>query len=351
MSDLQILSKERLVLRAMEQRQGKPRPTFAKGVNLRELMRDNLDPNPRKRVLEFVGNGDFGAAFNTRQRYEIDLGLDSEPILYTPVYNIVRDRGLPRNVSINRLGPGGVVFKQVVEGGEVQMASLGSSTQSVPMVDWATGIEYSMQVVMDNETWNLAPFENQAGVAHNALLNDIHLGPIIAYTYTAANQTAASALGATLDEKTLHTFEDASANAALDTSNRRRGPYVILCSVANLYRIERALSGNVVGGGVDLSSSLRAKIRAVIAYDGWEGIQAGVSTTYAGVTAGKAYLIDVNPAVQLAGARSFERFLMDRLEGNEDISRLMAAQTVLWSSLGTYINVPAISEEVTLPTS
>lgn len=349
MSNLKIWSKEQLAVTH-------PQIAIKSGMNLEQHMREiGRAPDPFRKgknivTWEFIGTDNFGTDWNNRQRFEIDAGRDEEPIVYTPLYQETRDASLPKNVTINRMGPAGVFFSATPEGSEVYFASIGASQQAVPMIDWTVGLEYSEQLVVYNQMWDVAPFERQAGIAHNALLNNIHIAPFLTYTYTAANQTAASAVGANLAEKILRTLEDAVVNSKTDTSNPRRGPYALLVSAANMFSVERALRGANLAD-VDMQSSARAMIRDIIVYDGWSGSMNNLPVTYSGVTANKAYLIDISPSSKAAYARSFIKFLLRRLDGSADVSRLMASQIVLWSSVGTYVSPAAIAEEVTLPTS
>ena len=89
----------------------------------------------------------------------------------------VSDASLPKNVSVNTMGPGGVVFEEVFEGGEVKFSGITCGQYTVPIRHWATGLEYSKDLVIFNEFWTVPIFERQMGVAHNALLNHLHLTP------------------------------------------------------------------------------------------------------------------------------------------------------------------------------
>lgn len=309
-----------------------------------------VSSNEKQQVWEFIQPEDFGAAWTTRQRYEIDAGRDSEPILYTPLYESMQDENFPSSVQINRLGPGGVVFNQLLPGGETRFASIGSGSQTIPMIDYTVGLEYSMRMVVYNEMWDVAIFERQAGIASNALLNHLHLYPIISAAYGAANSTAPNYTGANLAENYLRTLEDAIANAHTDTTNPRRGPYYLLTSMGHFFTLERALAG-MNAGVADMNSSARSMIRGIIAYDGWTGTMQGESTTYPGVPLGYAFLVDVNPSLKMAYARSLIKFLLRRVTGNPDVSRLIASQEVLWNSVGLYVSPSAIVEHITLPTT
>lgn len=296
-------------------------------------------------IHEFIGTGDFGTAWQKRQRFEVFAGRDEEPILYTPIYQEIRDRTLPRNVAVNRLGPAGVVLEQILEGGEIKFASVGSSDFSVPILHYGVGLEYSKDLVEFNELWRVPLVERQVGIAYNALLNHIHFNPIIAYAYAAANQTAANTTGATAVEDTMLTIEDAITNSMTDPTNPRRGPYAILCSAANLFTIEKALT-SVPQQGVSLQGRGIDMVRSVIAYDGWTGARGSVSTTYTGVTSGTAYLV----SLQYQGW-NFQSYIKQDLmnEGEErDISRLLT-QTIWDTYFGSYANPIGAVEEVSLP--
>lgn len=339
---VKILEKSRL---AVEQ----PVWEYQQGTNLSAKVREISRKKGDGIVWEFVGTDDF-VAWNERREWEIDAGRDSEPLLYEPFYQTTTNRAFEKNVTINRLGPAGVFFSQFFEGGETKFATIGASQQAVPIIDWTVGLEYSEQLVEYNQMWDVSIFERQAGIAHNALLNNIHLAPILTYAYTSANQTAASAIGTTLAEKYLHTLEDAVQNAKTDPTNPRRGPYNLLVSANNMFTMERAVAGNSAIG-VDMNSSVRAMIKNMVIYDGWTGTMGNKSVAYAGVTPNKAYLIDADPMMKAAYARSYVKFLMMNKTGNPDVSRLIAQQMVLWSALGTYFSAAALVEEISLPTS
>lgn len=323
----------------------KPRIQFPQGFVLRDHVQEiGKLPNEHK-IYEFVGSDSFGAEWTKRQRYEIDAGRDEEPILYTPIYDTVSDASLPRIVTVNTMGPGGVVFEEVFEGGEVKFSSVTQGQYVVPIRHWATGLEYSKDLVKFNELWNISIFERQMGVAHNALLNHLHFGPILTYTYTAANQTPAGSGGANKVENYFLTIEDAITASKADTANPRRGPYTLLASSANAFLIERALT-RVAQEGFARQSTALDMIRSVIIYDGWTGVRGLKSTTYPGVTAGKAYLISQQYRGQ--DFRSFESQALQNEGTERDLSRFLT-QTVYDSYYGVYANPLRSVEEITWP--
>lgn len=324
----------------------KPKIAFPKNFRLSDHLREIRDGGgANKRVYEFLGSDNFSDEWNQRQQFEVDAGRDEEPILYTPLYDVINDPNLPEVVNIFKIGPGGVVLEQVYEGGEVKFASVSSSTETVTIKHYGVGLEYSKDLAVFNRLWDVAIVERQAGIAYNALLNHAHLYPYISYSYASSNQTAAVTSGATDAEDILLTLEAAIVAAKADTSNPRRGPYNLLISSADMFRVERALL-RVPQQGFTQQSSAIGMIQNVIVYDGWTGTRGGKSTTYTGVSANKAYLIDT--ANRMFDAKSYIKQDF-RLDGEDmDASRFMTSR-IYDCYFGVYTNVLRSTEEVTLP--
>lgn len=324
----------------------KPKIAFPKGFRLDQHLRELKGAGGSVgRVYEFIGSDSFSDEWNQRQQFEVDAGRDQEPILYTPIYDVISDPNLPELINIYKIGPGGVVFEEVFEGGEVKFVSVGSSEESVRIRHYGAGLEYSKDLVVYNRLWDVAIVERQAGIAYNALLNNIAFKPILDYSYGSANQTGAVSTGATDQEDILLTIEAAITASKTDTSNPRRGPYALLISSAQAFRVEKALS-RVAQEGVQLQSSAINQIQDVIAYDGWTGTRGNKTTTYAGVTSGKAYLID--KANRMMDFKFYVKQDL-RLDGEDmDASRFMT-QRVYDCYFGCYANPLRAVEEITLP--
>lgn len=296
-------------------------------------------------IHEFIGTDDFGSAWYERQRQEVDAGRIQVPLLYTPLYSEVRDPNLPRNITVNRIGPGGVVLERIYEGGEIKFASVVSSEIVVSLVHYGVGLEYSKQLVMFNELWTVSIVERAVGMAYNALLNHLHLSPILTFTYAAANQTAANTSGSTTVEDWLLTIEDGITNSRTDTTNPRQGPYTLLISSADATLVGKALT-DVPQQGVTLRSDILNSINNIIVYDGWTGTRGSKSTTYDGVTAGKGYLV----SSQFQDQDFVSYFKQDLAEAGtqQDVSRLLT-QIVYDTAFGVYANPVAAVEEITFP--
>lgn len=323
--------------------QHKQKIAMPQDLRLREHVRESR--TQQGVIYEFIGMDTFGEEWSERRRYEVDAGRDEEPILYTPIYDVINDPNLPKNISVQRMGPGGVVLSELEEGGEVKFATIESSEFSVPIKHYGVGLEYSKDLVAFNELWRVPIMERQVGIAYNALLNHLHFNPILAYSYAAANQTAANTSGATTVEDFLLTIEDAITNSRTDATNPRRGPYALLVSSAQELVVQKALTREVQQGLAEQSRAVDS-IQAVIAYDGWSGTRGKLTTTYSGVTSGTGYLVSLQYMGQDCQSYMKQDLMQDGMQ--EDISRFMTQIT--WDTyFGLYCNPIAISEEITFP--
>jgi hypothetical protein len=297
-------------------------------------------------VHEFIGTDTFGSEWYERTQYEVNAGREQEPTLYEPLYDIIEDSSLPRTLNVKRIGPGGVVLEEIEEGGEVTFASVKSSEFAVTMKHYGVGLEYSKDLVIFNELWNVPIVERQVGIAYNALLNHIHLNPILAAAYAAANQTAANTSGSTTVEDFMLTIEDAIANSRADTTNPRRGPYALLINSAQEIIVQKALTREVQQG-LATQSRVLDSIQSVISYDGWSGTRGLKTTTYGGVTSGTGYLVSLQYRDQ--DFQSYVKQGLDSVMGNADISRFILEQIVWDTYFTNYSNPTASVEEVTFP--
>lgn len=326
----------------------RPKRKFKQGTRLLDHIK--LSPNGKHTVAEFIGTDNFAAAWYERQRYEVDAGRDEEPILYMPIYDTIEDASLPRTVTVNALGPAGVVFEEVEEGGEVKFMTVSGSTRTVTMQQWAVGLEYSEQLVLYNELFRLPVIERQVGISHNALLNHIHLNPILAASYTSDNQTAGSSTATTasqlLDEY-ITALEDAIVASQEDATNPRRGPYVLLIAPGDQFKVSNALKRRLQDG-INVQSDAIAAIRDVIIYGGWTGTRGDLTTAYSGVSTGTGYLISLQYRSQ--DFQSFVKRSLQAAMGNPDVSRFILEQIVWDVHMGVYANPLRAVEEITWPT-
>lgn len=307
------------------------------------IARGELKPakSPRLKVpmYRLVTSSEGIAALAEKVRIDVNEGRENVPLLYGPIYQSLTNANFPRNVTTNLLSQAAVVFLKRVEAGEVTFGHLAPNTEgTVPIVNYSTGLEWTREMVMYDETWTAEERSRAAGEAYNALLNHLHLAPILTYSYAAANQTPADSTGATQLEKDYNTFDAALQTAAV----AKRPGTVLLASSANKRRIERALAG--WNDSVGNPQQALSEITTVVYYDGWTVTVGSKTYTYSGVTAGKAYLIQPK--------RRFRELVKNELEivtGNPDVSRGIEDQMVWHTDRGVYADIVNSVEEITLP--
>ena len=181
-----------------------------------------------------------------------------------------------------------------------------------------------------------------ANLSDNYLLNHLHLSPILAYTYTAPNQTAAATGNGSLQANTLIGFQNAYRHAA--QAIPQRVPTWILANEADRFQIEDALLTPVIDqNGNPLR---RVPVTGIIYYNGATVTNGVKSYVYPGVTAGKCYFI--SPQFRMKELVHHDL----RIDiGPADISRLIEGQQVARARRGLYLDIPNSVEEVTLATS
>lgn len=317
---------------------------FAPGFDLARNLREVAG---NQHMYEFIGADDFAADWYTRVRYEVDAGRQRVPTVYEPIYDIIVDSSLPETQLIKNWGPGGFVFEEIQEGGEVKFGHIRSAEASVTQRQFAVGLEYSKKLTMFNQLWQVSRVERAVGEAHNALMNHLHLSPITGFSYGAANQTAAVTTGATTTEDWFLTLESAIVSSQTDTTNPRNGPYVLLCHPAQSFMIQRMLN-RVPQEGFAMDSNASNFISSVIGYSGWTGVRGKKTVTYTGVTVGKSYLI--NTAYKSEDFQSLVKQPLESAQDNADISRFILDQIVWDVWLGIYANPVRAVEEITWPT-
>jgi hypothetical protein len=316
-------------------------PNFDMARNLKEIHGD-----PTK-IYEFIGMDDFvGVEWYQRIRFEVDAGRIEVPLLYTPIYDEVVDSTLPETLKIKNWGASGVIFDEVFEGGEVKFIGVTSSEAAVSQRQFGVGLEYDKRLIMFNQLWQLARMEREVGRAHNALLNHLHLSPILNFTYTGPNQTPANTTGGTPTEKLYLTLEDAIVASQSDTTNPRMGPYVLLVHPAKAFSLQRALT-RVPQVGFKQDGNIEQFISAIVGYSGWTGTRGKKTVTYPGVTATKGYLI--NTVYRSEDFVSLVKQPLESAQGNADVSRFILNQIVWDVWLGVYSNPLRAVEEITFP--
>lgn len=303
-------------------------------------------------ATEFATTGDYSVMWKTRQRYELEAGRDSAPLLYPAIYNVTVDSGLDQLIDVYTVNPNGFVFDAVAEGAEMKFTQIGSGNYSIRLGRIAVGVEYTEELFMFNRLYRIANFERYAAMGHNAYANKVHFDPILNATYTgnyALNGTTMTSfkVADSLPLKYQRALEQAVTTARLPGTTRRPGPYALLIGSDSAFTMERALIQVDQEGFSVQSPTLNAAIADVIVYDGWSGVRGKDAVTYSGVQAGYAYLIDLSN--RDTDFQSFWKWMLRLRQGDGDLSRNIQAQAFWDSYMGLYANPGAAVTKIQLP--
>lgn len=224
---------------------------------------------------------------------DLELGREAVPLLYGPIYRRIEDANFTEHVDVAPFTSAQVVFLEHMELEEVKFGTRKIGPKdTVPIITYAAGLQWTEDMVLYDKTWEVSEASRAMGEAYNALLNHLHLYPIISYAYAAKNQTAAVTTEANRVLNIRATIRqgliDSSQDLNTDTRAPRR-PTILLAHSANRWDIEEALQRQQVGGTIYPAIG---QIDTLIFYDGYS-ITVGEKTySYAGVPQDKAYLIE-----------------------------------------------------------
>jgi hypothetical protein len=311
-----------------------------------EFLRDAIEIDLLASVAEMITTSDGAMDLLEKVRIDIDQGLATVPILYTPLYERVNGPFPGGSVQIGGdvVFDANVVFMEKFEAGEIIFGSLAKAgvPSFVPISTYAAGFEWTEDMIEYDRSYEIAMNSRAFGRSYNYLLNHLHLSPILAFTYAAANKTAAVSGQGNLQANTLVQFQNAYRHAA--QALPQRVPSWILANEADRFQIEDALLTPVIdANGNPLR---RVPITGIIYYNGATVTNGVKSYVYPGVTAGKCYFI-------MPQLRMKELVHHDlRIDiGPADISRLIEGQQVARVRRGLYLDIPNSVEEITLSTS
>ncbi|EGQ21077.1 hypothetical protein HMPREF9372_3360 [Sporosarcina newyorkensis 2681] len=258
---------------------------------------------------------------------DVELGREEVPVLYNPIYETLTDPNFPKEFEAKWAQTGSVIFFEHLEGEEVKFGSLQAESGPIARLQgYAAGFEYTKEMQMFNQMFNFEIMNKAFGEAHNALLNHLHLGPIIQHNYKAANKTAPVYVkpdgnaGTSGDAHYMLSLRATLRKALKDTRTAKRPGTILLANSADKEDIQDAL------GSMTLQATpygATSGITDIIYYDGWETDVARKSYAYEGVPQGKAFLIRPK--------RGFKELVKQGLQIQStigDLTRLVEAQIV-----------------------
>jgi hypothetical protein len=289
-------------------------------------------------------------AFIQKTIIDLQIGMEEVPLLYQPIYRNITDPNLTEEINVRAIiSRASVVFFEHIEGEEVKFGyrALGP-LETVRLITWAAGFEWTEDLVEYDKTWEVQQINEGFGRAYNALLNHLHLSPIITYPYPAKNTTDAvtADVAGTNEYRVLlrmtiqQAFQDAEADRNTD-SGLGRYPTILLAHPSRRWDFEDAL-GRFTLNGTEYPSL--AGPDTLIFYAGFSTRVGAKTYVYDGVPPDRFFLID--PSTYFVELVKHD-LRVDAQPG--DLSRLIAQQVVGRTRRGVFAAPEEAVQMVMMP--
>jgi len=285
-------------------------------------------------------------------RIDISIKKTARETVRQNFYNIVDMPDSSKIFKATEFYPYGVVFEE--NNGEGQAVTQGESRaggyESIEHFIYAAGFTWTLLAELFDKSMDPGKVTDAVMLAYAAKRDDLSVDPIIDYSYSGTQQTAAATLsGANRQELLYLTLED-----AIDDLGVRTDPITgrkldvtdlrILASSYDARHIARVVSG--LPSVNERAYPGISDISAVVAYDG-EAIQMRASTvTYAGVTSGTAYLVKPNRYMNVG----IKRNLQMESDMTPDVKKLSREERSWYFVEGQQTTgIASFIQEITLP--
>jgi len=286
-------------------------------------------------------------------RIDISIRKSARATVRENFYNVVNMPNSDKVVKVDEFYPYAVTFEE--NNGEGQAVNQGETrlgqSETIEHIIYAAGWTWTLLNELFNKSMDPQKLSDSVLLAYNAKRDDISMSPILNYSYSGVQQTAAATLtGAERQQLLYLTLE----NAIDDLSNRDdpildreidpMGAY-ILAHPYDARHIAR------VAMGLPSTNERRyegiSEIAGVVSYD-TEIIRGRVKdTTYTGVTKGKAYLVKPNRYMNVG----IKRGLTLETDMTPDVSTLAREKRAWYFVEGQQTTgIQYFIQEITLPT-
>ncbi len=225
------------------------------------------------------------------------LDISSEeatrPALYKDIYEEIKDASFPATLEVKDIIGLRAAFSVVGDGEAVPLADFKcASMGSVRFKTYAAGYSITEEWVAFNHFWKIEQANKALGQAYNAILDHIHLFPIISAEYKDKKKT--NAVKAT-DKSDLYNVYHSLKKGLKDALARKNSngyilkPSIALCNSSTAIDVMSAVKGEVEKGS---AFGQLGMIEKIITYDGWEGEVNGVKYEFKGPADNEVFLIE-----------------------------------------------------------
>ncbi|MEL3899317.1 hypothetical protein [Treponema phagedenis] len=281
-------------------------------------------------------------AFVRQTVLDITSAAAENPALFTEIYDVITNPAFSEMVEVRDLIGLQAAFGIVSDGESVPLAGFKvGKMEAVRLLTYALGYSISKDWVAYNKLWKIEQANKAIGVAYTAVLDHMHLSPIIegkyekeAVTEKVAGSTDLETVWLTLRKG----LKDALKRKA--KSGYRLRPSIALCNTATAMDVEAAISG-LLQKGTQLGTL--GQIQKVLAYDGWDGEVNGRVYNFPAPKDGEVFLIEPR--------KSFKALVktdLTKLEQKGDIMRLSEVDVAAFFRRAVVADISGSVQKVTI---
>lgn len=268
-------------------------------------------------------------------------------------YNVLDLPNSSKVFKATEFYPYGIVFEE--NNGEGQAIKQGESragqAENIDNVVYAAGFTWTLLAELFEGSIDPQKISDAVMIGYNAKRDDLVMAPIIAYSYSGVQQTAAAVLsGANRQELLYLTLENAIDDLA-DRDDPISGRSVGADDLKILAHPEDARHISRVAGGLpsvnERSYPALSEITGIVGYDGESIVLRASTVTYTGVTKGKCYLVKKNRYMNVGVKRN----LTLEVDMRPDVKTLAREERAWYFLEGKQTTgIAYFIQEITLPT-
>lgn len=286
-------------------------------------------------------------------RIDISIAKAAMGTVRENIYNIIQMPNSDKVFKATEFYPYGIVFDENNGEGQAvtQGESRGGQVESIENIVYAAGFTWTLLAELFSGSIDMQKISDAVLLGYNAKQDDLALSPIIAFSYSGTQQTAAATLsGAARQELLYLTLENAIDDLAdredpVTKSDIVASDLVILADPEDARHIGRVING--LPSVNQRSYPSISEISQVIGYDGETIDLRAKSVVYSGVTRGKCYLIKRNRYMNIG----IKRGLTLEVDRTPDVKTLSREERAWYFVEGQQTTgIASFVQEITLPT-
>lgn len=272
------------------------------------LKKENPKASAKMSVREMMHKGVFASGNTLPEdwqtlwdalRIDISIRMSGIGTVRENFYNMRNMFESDKIYNVTEFYPYNIVFEEHNGEGEAvnQGESRGGANETVENFLYAAGFTWTLLASLFRNSIDPEKIADAVTVAYDAKRDNLSMSPILDFSYSGTQQTAADTTGSNRQEKLYNTIDN-----AIDDFSKRKDPItnreipaaelVLLASAQDARHAQRVMNGLPSVNELILPSI--TGVSSIVSYEG-ETITGRVkNTVYPGVTPGIAYLVKKN---------------------------------------------------------